>query len=519
MEILVYQLKVGGLIAAFYMCYRLLLSRETLHRLNRVVLLGTAALSFILPLCVVTLHRTVAVPVSVESPMIRISDGVAAASASTSLWQTVAMVVFWTGVAVTLGHTLLSLWHVVRMISTGEQHPQADGTVIVVTERAMAPSSWMRYILLSRADYERLDAAVLAHERGHVAARHSWDVLYTAVMTAMQWFNPAVWMLRADLRAIHEYEADKAVIRSGIDAREYQYLLIRKAIGAGGYSVVNGFNHSTLKNRITMMLQSKSPRAHSWKALFVIPVAALAVAVNAKTVTDYQYTPERQTDKPVAASRKKVGVKAMAPVGEQGKTAVDLAKNDKLNTAVYFLNGVRQKNDEQVKALKPDDIKSMDVFKNVGDHKTTVSVITNDFDESKAPKVKVRGKVVDGDGKIVVGAIVKQSGTQVGTVTGLDGRFVMEDLPLSASLEVMYVGFETARFAALQGLDDVTVTVKKVMDKPAVAAPDDKATYEVDGVQKSREQVDAQLKPDKIEAIQIEKKADGNKVVKIKTKK
>ena len=152
MEILVYQLKVGGLIAAFYMCYRLLLSRETLHRLNRVVLLGTAALSFILPLCVVTLHRTVAVPVSVESPMIRISDGVAAASASTSLWQTVAVGGFWTGAAVTLGPTVLSLCHVVRRISTGEQHPQADGTVIVVTERAMAPSSWMRYILLSRAD-------------------------------------------------------------------------------------------------------------------------------------------------------------------------------------------------------------------------------------------------------------------------------------------------------------------------------------------------------------------------------
>ena len=61
MEFLTYDLKVALLIAVFYMFYRLMLSRDTFHRVNRVVLLATALASFVLPLCVITIHRTVMV--------------------------------------------------------------------------------------------------------------------------------------------------------------------------------------------------------------------------------------------------------------------------------------------------------------------------------------------------------------------------------------------------------------------------------------------------------------------------
>ena len=50
---LIYDAKVAVLIVVFYMFYRLLLSKETFHRVNRVVLLSTAVLSFLLPLCVI----------------------------------------------------------------------------------------------------------------------------------------------------------------------------------------------------------------------------------------------------------------------------------------------------------------------------------------------------------------------------------------------------------------------------------------------------------------------------------
>ncbi len=38
---------------------------------------------------------------------------------------------------------------------------------------------------------------------------------------------------------LHEYEADEAVLKAGTDIKEYQYLLIKKAVSKSGYSVAN----------------------------------------------------------------------------------------------------------------------------------------------------------------------------------------------------------------------------------------------------------------------------------------
>lgn len=161
----------------------------------------------------------------------------------------------------------------------------------------------MRYIVMSRRDYEDGNPAILAHERGHIRLRHSWDLLLVDTLTALQWFNPAMWMLRQDLRAIHEYEADGEVLSLGINARQYQYLLITKAAGIGGYSLANGISHSTLKNRINMMLHKKSERRSLLKLLALIPIVGLALALNAMTVTDYVYD-EPQKQQPVKKGKK-----------------------------------------------------------------------------------------------------------------------------------------------------------------------------------------------------------------------
>ena len=74
----------------------------------------------------------------------------------------------------------------------------------------------------------------------------------------LQWFNPLVWILRTELKMLHEYEADEAVINQGIDAKQYQLLLVKKAVGAQRFQLANGFNHAKLKNRITMMQSTKT---------------------------------------------------------------------------------------------------------------------------------------------------------------------------------------------------------------------------------------------------------------------
>lgn len=64
-DLAIYSLKVGACLAVFYLFFKLLLSRETFHRFNRIVVLGAIVLSFVLPLCVITVYRTLpALPVS-----------------------------------------------------------------------------------------------------------------------------------------------------------------------------------------------------------------------------------------------------------------------------------------------------------------------------------------------------------------------------------------------------------------------------------------------------------------------
>ena len=320
-DFLIYDLKVALLIAVFYMFYRLLLARETFHHVNRIVLLTTAVASYVLPLCVITIHETV---VMQQTPTVTI-DGLQASAyepSSTPLWQIVLPILFIIGAAAATGHTLCSLIRIIRLISHSEQHPQADGTTICVTGNAdLAPFSWMHYIVMNRSDYDVSDAAILAHERGHIRLHHSCDVLLVDLLTALQWFNPAMWMLRSDLRAIHEYEADAAVLSQGINARQYQYLLITKAGGIGGYSLANGITHSALKNRITMMLHTKSQRRNYLKLLALLPIVGVSLALNAETVTDYVYNnDEPQKQVPVKKGKQNATIK------NNGKTILQVVE-------------------------------------------------------------------------------------------------------------------------------------------------------------------------------------------------
>ena len=393
-EFLTYDLKVAVLLAVFYMFYRLLLARETFHRVNRIVLLLTAVASFVLPLCVITMHETVTMEIP-EMPLVDTNlyvPDVPVEEPQTPLWQILLPILFIMGMLATLGHTLWSLFRIVSLISKSEKHPQDDGTVICVTGNAdMAPFSWMIFIVMNRSDFEERNSAILTHERGHIRLHHSWDLLLVDTLTALQWFNPAIWMLRSDLRAIHEYEADGEVLSQGINARQYQYLLITKAASIGGYSLANGISHSTLKNRINMMLHTKSPRHSLLKLLALLPIVAVTLAVNAETVTDYVYN-EPQT-----------------PVKKGNRAGV-------INLGAGKKIVVEKADDAKAEATQSADLEKFTISGTV-------------YDGSASQKTPI------------IGAIVKIVGSKKGTVTDMDGNFRLE-VAASDRIEVIYMGFE-----------------------------------------------------------------------------
>lgn len=284
-ELMIYNLKVGVCLAVFYLFFKLLLSRETFHRLNRILILGVMLLAFVLPFCVVTVCVQVpalsGIPAAVDPDIVPVADAAVAASFP---WDVLAGWVFLTGIAATLGLTCFSLWSVLRVIHRGRHERLDDGIVLVYSDRPGTPFSWGRYIVLSEQDAAENGDAILLHERSHVELRHSWDLLITDIAGCLQWFNPAMWLLRRELRAIHEYEADEAVLKKGVDARRYQLLLVRKVAAVRWRSLANSFNRHTLKNRITMMLRQKSSRWAAAKALLFLPLVGFALGAFAETV-------------------------------------------------------------------------------------------------------------------------------------------------------------------------------------------------------------------------------------------
>lgn len=56
---------------------------------------------------------------------------------------------------------------------------------------------------------------------------------------------------------------------------------------------------------------------------------------------------------------------------------------------------------------------------------------------------RISGTVVDQEGNPVIGANVIIKGTQNGTITDLNGQFILEDCPANAVLQVSYIGYQT----------------------------------------------------------------------------
>ena len=320
-DFLLYDAKVAVALLVFYLFYRFLLKKETFHRFNRIVLVGTAVLSFLLPLCIITIHRPMETTAPlVTEPAIGVElpelETAAQVQVSEPWWPVALTILFWAGVAFVLARVLISILSILRIIRKGKPVREEDGCRILVTERDIDPFSWMKHIVLSRKDWELPHESILAHEKAHIAYGHSIEVLLVDVLSALQWFNPAIWMLRADLKELHEYEADDAVLRAGANLREYQYLLIRKAVSKSGYSVANSFNHNILKNRITMMSKSKSPLARGLRVLWLLPAVCLAIGLQARTV----YVPvDKDSEKNVSDEKPRGYLSEIVVIGYGGQ--------------------------------------------------------------------------------------------------------------------------------------------------------------------------------------------------------
>ena len=293
----VYILKSSVCLAIFYLFYRLLLARETFHRFNRFSLLGILLLSCLLPLVEVSVKQETEVHQTMLTleQLLMMADAVnateagARAETATVTWIQVALLVYLAGIVFFAFRNVYSLVRLLMLLKSGKKEDigsylpgRKERVTLIVHNCDIAPFSWMKYIVISRKDLEENGREILIHEMAHIHHRHLVDLLVADICIFFQWFNPGAWLLKQELQNIHEYEADETVINEGVNAKEYQLLLIKKAVGTRLYSMANSFNHSKLKKRITMMLKEKSSPWARLKYLYVLPVAAIAVTAFAR---------------------------------------------------------------------------------------------------------------------------------------------------------------------------------------------------------------------------------------------
>ena len=340
---LVYILKVSLLTAVFVLLYHLLLRRDTFHRTARIVLVSSLIISYILPFCEITIHKpapmveepevsaiqtpmtapaapsrhTVQLEIQQEQRQIRqeqnqieeqvriqarpqqeMQQATVLPDSNRSLpipdrkpidWILVSIIIYALGVVCLIILRLLSALKVMEIIRRGRTIVKKDGCSIVISSDNIRPFSWMNSIVLPEdmAQSESLwNSAVVRHEHSHVSHHHSIELLVIDILSAFQWFNPAVWLLRHDLCCVQEFQADASVLESGLDKLEYEKSLLSIATGGLSIPLVNGLGESYLRTRIRMMNRNISSKGNLLKLIYIPLVMVVALILISNTVYD-----------------------------------------------------------------------------------------------------------------------------------------------------------------------------------------------------------------------------------------
>ena len=277
-EFLLYICRSSLYLAVFYAFFLLVMRRTSLFSFNRIVLLAGTAVCFVLPLVRLRTEAVEAAGAAAAGPLTAVgvaAEPLQAAGPAGPALPLLLLLLYVAGAAAVLAFTGLSALRLARIIRSGHT-TQEDGYRLTLVDGGVHSFSWGPHIVMSRADLES-SPAILTHERMHVQKRHSLDIAFFSVVTVLHWFNPLVWITLSELKLLHEYEADDAVINNGIDATQYQLLLVKKAVGEHRFSLANGFQHSKLKNRINMMLKKQTPGWMRLAYILVLPVLAGAM--------------------------------------------------------------------------------------------------------------------------------------------------------------------------------------------------------------------------------------------------
>lgn len=373
-ELFAYSLYSSLILAAMYLTYKWVLSGERQHGFNRAILLGIYVAAIVLPAFTLGFGGRVDATVVIDGVTVGfITEDAVEESPVSFSWAAVLLILYLAGIVVCLFHTALVAARLVGIVRRGE-HVRLDGKyrLILTDDKGVAPFSWWRYVVMPRQDFIEYQDMILVHELKHLRASHWSDLLFAQCVAIFQWYNPAAWLMREELKTVHEYQADDAVMRAGTDMRSYQMLLIKKAVGTRFPSLANSLNHSKLKKRVNMMYKKSPSNGRRMRSIALVPAVLVAlVAINVPavgaliheaSVAEVPFPDDKGSEKSVN------GKISISPAANK---PVEKSSADKsLENMTVYIDGKKATVNE-MQALDPAMIASMTVFKDSEIHITT----------------------------------------------------------------------------------------------------------------------------------------------------
>lgn len=507
-----YSLTMAIVLLILMPVYYVTMSRLQCHKVNRMILLAIALIGIgIYPFIAFPDHSASGNAQKVDMWALVMlasqqSDSTMAMTSPSDNLDMTFRIIAWTfiGGVIVMACTFMKTWlKVAHLIYKGEKRP-FDSYILVVVNTSSAPFSFGKFIVMNQNDYNEHNPMILAHEKKHLSAGHTWDLLLCQIILIMNWYNPAAWSLMSALRTVHEYQADKAVLDCGMNAAQYQLMLIKKAVGTRFPSVTNSLSHSKLKKRITMMLSSKNGSSARWRAMAMVPAVALALVV---------------VNHPAVATTMEQ-MKSVNLFGQDNSKDKDSESLD--NSLSLESNSDRVKKTSANVIFDNGTIKSVPVTNQTADAPVIQNgdIVVTKISAVPKSEFTCTGKVTDDAGTPMPGVIVKT--TKGATITDTNGDFSLKTDQFSVA-KIMYVGYETKKMSlnrshmgtiALSKSDTDEDYSDRIGGQNCHYIPDTTTVVYVDGVKCDR--ID-DLNPQDIESMTVVK--DDHPAVIITTKK
>jgi TonB family protein len=442
--------KVAVYMIAFYLVYSVMLSRDTAYGRNRAFILLSLLLALVFPLITVQTIK----PWNIQffgkflsEVFVTANAGAAktisSGGSSSGLLQTIYSIY----IIVAFIFVFKLIIDLINLLFLILRHKDAGSRIIRFHGFNTCGFSAMGYVFINTRLSPEEAGEIIRHEQNHLKQNHFIDIIFIELVKALQWFNPVVYLFNRSLRAIHEYQADRECLSSGVPIVNYQSLLLNQVFKSRAFNLTNSFsNPSLIKKRMVMMTKKRTPIFASFKILLVIPVTAIVfLAISAykeiPNTSVKQIVPEIVTLNPSSSTDTELAPPPSPPLKESSQT------NELIKGATNPAT-----NEEEIVPYVA--VEQMPMFPG-GDVELLKYIAENTQYPEAAKQNGIQGRV------IVRFCITKEGGVSlVSVLKGVDPNLDQEAMRVVKSLPAFQPGTQRGKVVPVWYMVPITFTLK-----------------------------------------------------------